>query len=223
MAEVAQKIMTRIFSQEKHICNQFVAELRDVKVQGDRLRFRRNLERIGEVMAMEIAKTLEYQNKTFQTPLGESEMMVPTAYPVLGTILRAGVPMHQGMLNVFDKAESFFISAYRKHHKDGTFEVAIEYVSGPDINNRVMVLCDPMLATGASLLRTYEAVRKHGEPSHLHVVAAIASMEGLNISRRDLPSNTSFWIGDLDDELTAESYIVPGLGDAGDLAYGNKV
>lgn len=209
-------------SENNTLANRFIAELRDVNVQGDRMRFRRNLERIGEVLAYEISRKLNYQPHEVETPLGVANANLLTDRIVLGTILRAGIPMHQGMLNYFDNAESAFVSAYRRHHKDGTFEIALEYVSCPDLNDCVLILADPMLATGASVEVAMKALKRFGHPSQLHVVTAIASRQGLDHVRRTLP-NAYVWMGALDEELTAKSYIVPGLGDAGDLAYGAKV
>lgn len=209
-------------SENNSLANRFIAELRNVKVQNDRLRFRRNLERLGEVLAYEISRRLNYLPQDIETPLGIAKIGMPTDRIVLGTILRAGMPMHQGLLNYFDDAESAFVSAYRRHHKDGTFEIALEYVSCPDLNDCVLILSDPMLATGASVEVAVEALRRFGEPRHIHVATAIASRQGLEHLRRILPG-TSIWAGAIDDELTAKSYIVPGLGDAGDLAYGPKL
>jgi uracil phosphoribosyltransferase len=205
------------------IFNQFLAEIRDVSVQTDRQKFRKNLERIGEIMAYEISKKLNYSEKEVTTPLGVANMQLPSEQPVLGTILRAGLPLHQGLLNYFDRAESSFISAYRKHHKDGSFDIQVEYVSSPDLTNRILILSDPMLATGASMVLTYQALLRKGIPKHTHFVAVVASVEGVEYAKKHLPKNTTLWIGAIDDELTAQSYIVPGLGDAGDLAYGGKI
>lgn len=206
------------------IFNQFVSELRNVSVHNDRMRFRRNLERIGEISAYEISKKLNYETRHIETPLGMSEMNLPSDDIVVGTILRAGLPLHQGVLNYFDGAENAFISAYRKHHKDSTFEIKIEYMSSPSINEKVLILCDPMLATGQSIVLTWQALVEHmGRPKHTHILAALASEEGLEYTRRHMPENTTIWVGAIDPELNAKSYIVPGLGDAGDLAYGPKM
>jgi uracil phosphoribosyltransferase len=199
-----------------------VAELRDVTVQGDRMRFRRNLERIGEAAAYEISKTLVYTQQEVQTPLGIAEHKMLADQPVLATILRAGLPLHQGLLNYFDKADNAFISAYRKHHKDGSFEISLDYVSCPELENRVVIISDPMLATGSSLVKTIHYLKDEGKPSAIHIVAAIACTVGIEYVLREEPSVT-IWCGDIDDELTAKGYIVPGLGDAGDLAFGTKV
>lgn len=209
-------------SQKNSIVSGWVAELRDVSVQGDRMRFRRNLERIGEVAAYEISKVLPYTEKEIQTPLGIASHKMLEAQPVLATILRAGLPLHQGLLNYFDKADNAFISAYRKHHKDGSFEISLDYVSCPDLEGRVVIISDPMLATGSSLVKTIHYLKDEGKPGAIHIVAAIACTVGIEYVQREEPSVT-IWCGDIDDELTAKGYIVPGLGDAGDLAFGTKV
>lgn len=209
-------------SENNSIANRFIAELRDVSVQNDRMRFRRNLERLGEVMAYEISQKINYQPAEVETPLGIAKVNLPAERIVLATILRAGMPMHQGLLNYFDDAENAFVSAYRRHHKDGTFEIALEYVSCPNLHDCVLILCDPMLATGASVEVAVEALRRFGQPRQVHVATAIASRQGLEHLRRTMPTAT-VWAGAIDDELTAKSYIVPGLGDAGDLAYGTKL
>lgn len=208
---------------QNSILNRFIAELRDVNVQTDSMRFRRNLERCGEIFAYELSKVLNYQTVQVQTPLGTADVSVPTDNLVLATILRAGLPLHQGMLNYFDKAQNAFISAYRKYDKDGTFRIQFEYISCPGIEGKTLVLIDPMLATGASILLAYKALLEHGKPLHTHIVAVIGSKEGVNYMKRNLsPSEATIWVGAIDDELTVKSYIVPGLGDAGDLAYGKK-
>ena len=206
------------------VASHFLAELRDVEVQGDAMRFRRNLERIGEVLALELSRTLSYEDREVNTPLGVAQVKSLSEQPVLATILRAGLPMHQGMLNYFDRADNAFVSAYRKHRKgEDAFEIEVEYLSSPSLEDRVLVLCDPMLATGQSMVLVYRALLRLGIPKTLHVVAAIASAEGLEYARRHLPAGTRFWIGAIDEEMTAQAYIVPGLGDAGDLAYGKKL
>lgn len=215
--------MIHELGQQNSILNQFIAELRDVNVQNDFMRFRRNLERCGEIFAYELSKVLNYQTVQVQTPLGTADVSVPTNNVVLATILRAGLPLHQGMLNYFDKAQNAFISAYRKYDKDGTFRIQFEYISCPSIEGKTLVLIDPMLATGASMLLAYKALLEHGKPLHTHIVAVIGSKEGVNYMKRNLsPSEATIWVGAIDDELTVKSYIVPGLGDAGDLAYGKK-
>ncbi|WKZ67273.1 MAG: uracil phosphoribosyltransferase [Flavobacteriales bacterium] len=211
-------------AKQRSIVGHFLAELRDVGVQKDPMRFRRNLERVGEALALEMSRTLEYEEQEVITPLGVARAHLLREQPVLATILRAGLPLHQGVLNYFDRADSAFISAYRKHRKgeDG-FDIEVEYLSSPSIADRVLVLCDPMLATGQSMVLVYRALLRHGAPKALHVVTAIASSEGLEHARLHLPAGTRFWVGAIDDEMTAQAYIVPGLGDAGDLAYGRKV
>lgn len=215
--------MLHILNKQNSIFNEYLAEIRDVNIQKDSMRFRRNLERIGEIFAYEISKTLTYETKEIVTPLGVANENLLVNQPVLITILRAGLPLHQGFLNYFDKAENAFVSAYRKHHKDGTFDVAVEYMSSPDLTGKTIILCDPMLATGTSLVLTYQALLKRGMPANIHVVAAIGSVAGMEYCRKKMPENTHIWLGAMDEELTAQSYIVPGLGDAGDLAYGNKI
>lgn len=208
-------------SQTPSVANQFLAELRDVHKQTDPMRFRRNLERLGEVLGYELSKSLPYAPAEVETPLGVAATQLPVQQPILATILRAGLPMHQGLLNYFDQAENAFVSAYRLHHKDGTFEISVEYISCPRIDDRIVILCDPMLATGASMVKVAQALMRFGTPSELHLVAAIASVDGIQYVRRQLPL-AKIWVGAVDDELTAKSYIVPGLGDAGDLAFGPK-
>lgn len=199
----------------------FVSELRNVQIQTDRMRFRRNLERIGEIAAYEISKHLAHVQVETPTPLGSSNCKLLQDQPVLATILRAGLPLHQGMLNYFDKADNAFVSAYRKHHPDGSFEISMEYVSSPDLEDRILIISDPMIATGASLVKTIQALREEGIPKEVHIVCAIACTVGIEYVHRNEP-NVRIWCGAIDEELTAKSYIVPGLGDAGDLAYGSK-
>ena len=203
------------------LVNDWVSELRHTDIQTDRMRFRKNLERIGEVMAYEISKTLDWEEKEIPTPLGISVCKVMKEQPVLATILRAGLPFHQGVLNFFDKADNAFVSAYRKHHRDGSFEISIEYVSCPDLDGRVLIISDPMLATGASLVKTIQFLRAEGKPRETHIVSAIACTVGIELVQREEPS-AKIWCGAIDDELTAKGYIVPGLGDAGDLSFGSK-
>lgn len=208
-------------SEQHSLVSTWVAELRDVSVQNDRMRFRRNLERIGEVAAYEISRKLNYETTEIQTPLGIADHNLLAEQPVLATILRAGLPLHQGLLNYFDKADNAFVSAYRKHHKDGSFEISMEYVSCPDLEDRVLIISDPMLATGSSLVKTIQYLRQEGKPKEVHIVAAIACTVGIEYVKREQPL-VHIWCGGIDDELTAKGYIVPGLGDAGDLAYGTK-
>lgn len=216
--------MIHILSQQNSIFNQYVAELRDVTIQKDSMRFRRNLERIGEIMSYEISKTLDYQTKETTTPLGIAETSHLTDQPVIATILRAGLPMHVGVLNYFDRAQNAFISAYRRHHKDNSFDIHVEYVSSPNIDNKVLILCDPMIATGGSIVLAYKAILAKGTPKHVHIISAISSREGVDYVKANLATtNFTIWCGAIDEELTAHSYIVPGLGDAGDLAFGEKI
>ncbi|HZH99707.1 MAG TPA: uracil phosphoribosyltransferase, partial [Flavisolibacter sp.] len=200
----------------------WIAEIRDTQIQTDRMRFRRNLERIGEIAAYEISKILPFKEVETLTPLGTASSKVLMEQPILTTILRAGLPLHQGLLNYFDQADNAFVSAYRKHDKDGSFEISLDYFSSPEIEDRILIISDPMLATGASLVKTIQYIKEEGTPKAIHIVAAIACSVGIEYVVRNIPEAT-IWCGDIDDELTAKGYIVPGLGDAGDLAYGVKV
>lgn len=217
-------VAIHILGEKRSLFGEFLAEIRDVSIQQDRLRFRRNLERIGEVFALEISRVLDYKTVEVETPLGTANCQVLEQQPVVASILRAGLPLHQGLLNYFDRAENTFISAYRKHHGDAdSFDVEIEYLSSPSLDNRVVILCDPMLATGSSMVLAYKALLERGVPRHIHVVAAIASKEGVEFTLKSLPENITLWLGAVDPELTSRAYIVPGLGDAGDLAFGTKI
>lgn len=209
-------------SEQHSLVSNWVGELRSVDVQTDRMRFRRNLERIAEVAAYEISQQLDWEETEIQTPLGTATCKTLKEQPVLATILRAGLPMHNGMLNYFDKADNAFISAYRKHNVDGTFEISLEYMSCPPIENRIVIISDPMLATGASLVKTIQYMKAEAAPSQVHIVVAIACTVGIEYVLREQPDVT-IWCGEIDDELTAKGYIVPGLGDAGDLAFGTKM
>ena len=210
------------FSEQHSLVSNWVGELRDVDIQNDRMRFRQNLQRIGEVAAYEISKVLTFVEKEVQTPLGIANVKTMEFQPVLATILRAGLPLHQGLLNYFDKADNAFISAYRKHKPDGSFDISLDYVSCPELEDRVVIISDPMLATGSSLVKTIHFLKEEGHPKEIHIVTAIACTVGIEYVKREEPSVT-IWCADIDDELTAKGYIVPGLGDAGDLAYGVKV
>lgn len=210
-------------SDQHSLVSNWISELRNMDVQSDRMRFRKNLERIGEVAAYEISKELPWQEVEVQTPLGIHTSKVLAQQPVLTTILRAGLPLHQGMLNYFDKADNAFISAYRKHHRDGTFEISLEYMSCPPLDGRIVIISDPMLATGASLVKTIAGMKAEGTPSIIYVVAAIACTEGIEFVKQQAGDQIRIWCGDIDEELTAKGYIVPGLGDAGDLSFGAKV
>jgi len=214
--------MIHNFSKSNSIFSTFISEIRNVEIQHDSMRFRRNLERISEILAYEISKKLEYQKQDITTPLGIAEISLIKDQPVLATILRAGLGMHQGFLNYFDGAESAFISAYRKHTTAEDFDIHVEYLASPKIDNKVVIISDPMLATGSSMALVYKAILQQGNPSKVFVAAAIATPDALDYLKKRLPDNTEYFIGAIDDELTAQAYIVPGLGDAGDLAYGVK-
>ena len=208
---------------ENSVFNHFIREIRDVNIQKDALRFRRNIERIGEVFAYEISKKMSYQAQEITTPLGTSNENLMLEKPVLATILRAGLPLHQGLLNYFDSSDNCFISAFRKHKKGGNFEIKIEYISSPNLEEKTVILCDPMLASGSSMVLAMEALLSKGNPKHIHVIAVIASTEGIQYLKENSPvRNWTLWIGAEDQEMTSQSYIVPGLGDAGDLAFGEK-
>jgi uracil phosphoribosyltransferase len=209
-------------SKQHSLVSNWVGELRNVAVQNDRMRFRRNLERIAEVIGYEISKTMPWAEKEITTPMGVSNTKVLMEQPILATILRAGLPMHNGLLNYFDGADNAFISAYRKHQLDGSFDIVLEYMASPEIDDRIIIVSDPMLATGASLVKTIQFLRAEGQFKQLHIVCAIACTVGIEYVLKAEPKAT-IWCGDIDDEITAKGYIVPGLGDAGDLAYGVKL
>jgi len=208
---------------QNSIFNNFIREIRDVNIQNDSMRFRRNIERMGEIFAYEISKKMDYEAQEITTPLGISIENIILEKPVLATILRAGLPLHQGLLNYFDSSNNTFISAYRKHKKGGDFEIKIEYMASPELEGETVILCDPMLASGNSMVLAMEALLSKGAPKHVHVVALIASSEGIQYLKENSPvKNWTLWIGAEDSEMTSQSYIVPGLGDAGDLAFGEK-
>ena len=210
------------FSEYSSLYNKFLSELRDAQIQKDSMRFRKNLERIGEITAYEISKELDSQPLTTNTPLGISQTNVPKDNLVLATILRAGLPLHTGLLNYFDHAENCFISAYRKHSSADDFEVEIEYLASPNVQGKVVLLSDTMLASGQSMVLAYKALLKRGTPSKVHIVSVIGSQQGIDLVSENFPENTTLWIGGVDPKMTTQSYIVPGLGDAGDLAFGEK-
>ena len=210
------------FSKSNSVVNKYVAEMRDVNVQNDRLRFRSNIQRIAEVMAYEISRELHYETQDVTTPLGIAEANLPADQLVVGAILRAGLPMQQGVLNVFDDAETAFVSAYRKYDDDYNFDIHIEYIAGPNLDGKTLILADPMLATGGSMQLAYEALLAKGTPEKLHVIAVIASREALEYLEENLPDNAKVWVGAVDEFLDQHKYIVPGLGDVGDLAFGEK-
>ncbi|WP_271784347.1 uracil phosphoribosyltransferase [Aquimarina algiphila] len=206
------------------VLNQFVLELRDVNIQKDTMRFRRNIERIGEILSYELSKTLDYENTTVETPLGNKDISIPNNELVLCSILRAGLPLHQGVLNYFDKAENAFISAYRDHQDgDDHFEIVVKYLASPSIQDKTLILADPMLATGKTLENTFAAIKNHGIPKQIHIVSVIGSEEGIAYIKDVFPESTQLWIAAVDEKLNHKSYIVPGLGDAGDLAFGVKL
>ena len=213
-------MITNLSSNNSLLCT-WIREIRDTDIQEDRARFRRNMERIGEIAAYEISKLLPYNEVPVQTPMGEASCVELEGQPVLATILRAGIPLHQGLLNYFDRADNAFVAAYRKHHRDGSFEIEQHYVTSPNLEGRALIIADPMLATGASLVLALENLTEEHEPSQIHIVTAIASTVGLEYVQRKFPQ-AHIWTGAIDEELTARGYIVPGLGDAGDLAYGSK-
>lgn len=211
-------------SEGRHLVNPLLAEIRDVGIQRDPLRFRRNIERLGEAFAWEIGQRLAYEHRNVTTPLGTAKVPVLAEQPVLATILRAGLPLHQGLLNIFDRADNAFISAFRKHDGDeSSFEVEIEYLASPPLDGRTVILCDPMLATGSSMLLAWKALLARGTPAHTHIVSVIASRPGVEMLQAHLPENVTLWLAAVDDALDDRAYIVPGLGDAGDLSYGDKV
>ncbi len=211
------------FADSPSLVGQYLAEMRDVTVQKDPLRFRRNLERIGEIMAYEISRTLNYKTEKVRTPLGvDADCKVIDEKIVLGTIFRAGVPFHQGFLRYFDNAENAFVSAYRKYKEKENFDICIEYLASPLLDGKTLILCDPMLATGASMELSYRALLTKGTPGKVHVASVIASRKAIDYMNKVMPEDATLWVGVIDEEINAHSYIVPGLGDAGDLAYGVK-
>ena len=211
-------------SEENSILNTFVSELRDVNIQKDSMRFRRNIERIGEILSYEISKSFNYKATKITTPLAETELQSIDNDVVLCSILRAGVPLHNGLLNYFDKAENAFISAYRHHLQNPeTFEIIVEYLACPSLEGKTLILADPMIATGQSLLATFEALKPFGTPKEIHLAAVIGAQEGIDFVAKNFPENTHLWIATIDKKLNDKGYIVPGLGDAGDLAYGQKL
>ena len=218
--------MIKINNLEKtdSVFNQYMAELRDAVIQQDRMRFRRNLERIGQIMAYEISKSFEYDDEEVTTPLGIKSIRTMHEQPVIATILRAGLPFHNGMLSMFDQADSAFIAAYRKYDKnEEDSEIRVEYFSSPDIEDRVLIVCDPLLATGESIVKTLNGLMEDMMPKEIHIAVAVASQDGLDYVERTMSRlPVTIWVGSVDEELTARAYVVPGIGDVGDLAYGEK-
>ena len=224
---ILKKIMVMTlhnFETENSILNQFIAELRDVKIQKDSMRFRKNIERVGEILSYELSKALPYTIKTIETPLGKKNIPLSNDSLVLCSILRAGLPLHQGILNYFDSAENGFISAYRHHEgNDDAFDVIVNYFAAPSLDNKILVLADPMLATGRTLENVLKGLKKHGTPKQIHIVSVIGSQKGVAYVEKVFPENTHLWIAVIDDVLNDKGYIIPGLGDAGDLAFGSKL
>jgi uracil phosphoribosyltransferase len=213
-----------IVGKSNSVFNQFIAEIRDEVVQKDPMRFRKNLQRLGEIFAFEISKVMDYETTEVKTPLGVAKVETLAQHPVLATILRAGLPLQQGLLNIFDHAENAFISAYRKYDTKGEFQIEFEYLASPSLNGKDVILSDPMLASGSSMEIGYQALMKKGAPKHVHLVAVIASTQGVEYIKKHITAdNVTLWIGAVDPDMTPMSYIVPGLGDAGDLAFGAKI
>jgi len=212
------------FESQHSVLNRFIAEIRDETVQKDPMRFRRNIERIGEVLCYEMSKTLRYETQDVRTPYGNKEIALPTDHLVLCSVLRAGLPLHQGLLNYFDRAENAFISAYREHKNgEDAFSVVVKYFAAPSLDGKTLVLTDPMLATGKTLENVFMALKSHGRPRNIHIISVIASIQGVDYIQKIFPEETHLWVGAMDEELTTRGYIIPGLGDAGDLAFGLKL
>ncbi|NND62966.1 MAG: uracil phosphoribosyltransferase [Flavobacteriaceae bacterium] len=212
------------FESENTLLNRFIAEIRDQNIQKDSMRFRKNIERIGEVLSYELSKTLEYRDQKISTPYGDKVISLPQNELVLCSVLRAGLPLHQGLLNFFDSAENAFISAYRFHpNNDDDFEVVVKYLAAPSLDNKTLILTDPMLATGKTLENVHKALKQHGQPKQIHIISVIGSKDGVDYVDSIFPSNTHLWIAAVDDILSPKGYIIPGLGDAGDLAFGLKL
>lgn len=212
------------FGEGNSLLNQFISEIRDVEIQKDAMRFRRNIERIGEILSYELSKTLAYRRSTVTTPFGSKVMTLPVDKLVLCSVLRAGLPLHQGMLNYFDAAENAFISAYRHHRGDeDAFEVIVKYFAAPSLDAKILVLTDPMLATGKTLENVLNSLKQHGEPKQIHILSVIGSKAGIAHIKKVFPENTHLWIAAIDEKLNNRGYILPGIGDAGDLAYGEKL
>jgi uracil phosphoribosyltransferase len=215
--------MITILNKQNSLFNQYLAEVRDAGIQTDRIRFRNNLERMGNIFAYEISKNLVFESKEIQTPLGIADEKTIVEHPVIVSILRAGLPIHEGMLHFFDKANSGFISVFRNHEKDGKFTIKSEYVSCPELDGKTVILIDAIIASGSSIVMAYNTLLQYGTPRHTHFVSLVASKEGLEFLRKKYSTqNISIWLGALDAELTVKSFVVPGIGDAGDLAFGTK-
>lgn len=211
------------FTSQSSLLNQFISEMRDVSIQKDSMRFRRNIERVGEILSYECSKVLENTTQTVTTPLGTKEMIVPVKDVVICSILRAGLPLHQGILNYFDQGENAFVSAYRDHIDDGdAFEIVVNYMAAPSLEGKTLLLVDPMLATGRTMKNVYQVLLQQGTPKNIHIISVLGSSQGVEYVKEHFPKETHLWIAAVDDELNSRGYIVPGLGDAGDLAYGTK-
>lgn len=209
--------------EENSVANKFIAELRDINIQQDRMRFRRNIERIGEILGYELSKQLNYTAADVKTPLGTAKLQLPKEQPVICSILRAGLPLHNGILNYFDAAENSFISAYRHHpYNDERFEIIVEYLASPSLEDKILILADPMLATGRSFVNVLQALESMGKPREIHMVSVIGARQGIEYVQEHFPKNTHLWIATIDEALNERGYIVPGLGDAGDLCFGIK-
>lgn len=212
------------FSQKNSVLNNFLSEIRDKNIQKDSMRFRRNIERIGEILAYELSKSFSYKSISVETPLAFKEMQIVEDSLVICSILRAGLPLHQGLLNYFDNAANAFISAFRHHpYNDERFEIVVEYLASPNLDGKTLLLADPMLATGQSLVAVFESLKKLGNPKEIHLISVIGAEEGIHFIEKHFPENTHLWIATIDSHLNEKGYIVPGLGDAGDLAFGNKL
>ncbi len=211
------------FSANNSILSNFVTEIRDVKIQKDSMRFRRNIERIGEILSYEMSKNLNYSSINVITPLGEKTVPILNDKLVLCSVLRAGLPLHQGILNYFDSIENAFISAYRHHLTKEDFEIKVEYLATPSLDSKILILADPMLATGNSLVAVYDTLKKYGKNKQIHIISVIAAQEGIDFVSKHFPKNTNLWVATIDQKLNSKGYIIPGLGDAGDLAFGPKL
>jgi len=209
-------------SEQNSIFNTYLSEIRDEQIQKDPMRFRENIRRMGMLLGYEVSRRMEFINRSVVTPLGVAEVPGLVEQPVVASILRAGVPLHLGVLDLFDRADNAFISAYRKTNPDHSFDIEVEYLASPSLENRTLLLCDPMLATGRSMVLCYDAMKDRGTPKHTHLISLIGSEEGVEHVREEIGEDVTLWIGAIDEELNAKSYIVPGLGDAGDLAFGQK-
>jgi uracil phosphoribosyltransferase len=217
-------MIVHYFGDDNSLLNQFISEIRDENIQKDSMRFRKNIERIGEILSYELSKSLNYTLKDVKTPLGVKKVSIPDNMLVLCSVLRAGLPLHQGLLNYFDKAENAFISAYRLHRDDSDkFEVIVKYFASPSLNDKILVLTDPMLATGKTLENTFKALKSHGIPKQIHIISVIGSKQGVEYIKNIFPESTHLWIAAIDEKLNSKGYIVPGIGDAGDLSFGVKL